>query len=464
MGYSSTIFFFYGLVFFSAGISAIFIRLINKTKYDIFNKFSFLGGFFIFKAIAQWEHLFFPLFFYQLKPELFIINLGHRLLSAISDLFLLAFAFEIFILLYRKLTYLRGIFILISISFFIYVFIYPADTLYRDIIKWSVTIENTASRFISLPAGILASIGLYIYSKKTALPRNALLSMRVFAVSLLFYVLHVGIFVFDIDHVSAKNIPNTFYELSGFKIEYVEMSLAVILLSSMVTSWFFTNNEEKKHNLEIHDGFLLSSEHERIAHDLHDGVIQSLFGLSMKLNYINNKIVDDATEDIVYVKENLTLAQEQLVCSVNDIRDYIYNNIAEKYQYEDIAKGIESIIYEFKKIAPVIINFEYHNISEVVPDKNILINIYFIAKESIMNVIKHSAATEAKIILVLKPNSLFYSIKDNGKGLAGKNTGGVGLASMAERTKKLKGSFEIIEDHGLLLEFNIPLGVEKYVI
>lgn len=461
MGYSTTIFFFYGLVFLIAGSSAIFIRLANKTKYDIFNKFSFLGGFFIFKAIAQWEHLFFPLFFYQLKPDLFIINLGHRLLSAISDLFLLAFAFEIFILLYRKLTYLRGIFILISLSFFIYVFIYPADTFHSDIIKWSVTIENTAARFLLLPAGIIASIGVYIYSKERPLPKTALLSIRVFALSLLFYVLHVGIFVFNIDHVSAKNIPNMFYELSGFRIEYIEIGLASMLFCSMFASWFFANKEYKKYNLEIHDGLLLSSEHERIAHDLHDGVIQSLFGLSLKLNYINNQIEEDTTKNNTYVKENLTIAQEQLVASVNDIRDYIYNNIAEKYQYEDIAKGIESIIDEFKKIAPVVINLEYENKKEIILSKNTIINVYFVVKESIMNVIKHSGATEAKITFVLEPDNLFFSIKDNGRGLTGKNSGGVGLVSIGDRVKKLKGNFELKEDQGLLLEVIIPLGGEK---
>ena len=451
--------FFSGLAFFFTGCTAIFIRLSNKTKYEVFSKFSFLAGFFIFRGIAMWEHLFFPLYFYQLTQELFIVNLGHRLLTAISALFLLAFAFEICILLNKKLRFLRGVFFVSSLAFFIYIFIYPAGTFFNDIINWSITIESISERFILLPAGVIASIGIYIYSNKLHMPKISLNSLRFFAFALLFYVLHAGLFISKNKHFSPKTYIDVFFELTGFNLSFIEIVLVVLLLCSIFISWYFTNREEERQHLEVHDGMLLCNEHDRIAHDLHDGVIQTLYGLSLQLRHLTTQVDKNNTESSnEYLKENLVNIQQELACSIVDIRDYIYNNISKKPQYEDIAKGIEGIIAELNKITTIQLNFAYENTSDINLSKNVFMNTYFIAREAIINIIKHSDATKAEINLSITQDNLFLLVKDNGKGFQEKHSGGLGLACIADRIEKLHGSFEVFEQQGVHLKINIPLG------
>jgi signal transduction histidine kinase len=72
-------------------------------------------------------------------------------------------------------------------------------------------------------------------------------------------------------------------------------------------------------------------------------------------------------------------------------------------------------------------------------------NLFLVVKETLNNVIRHSAATEVWLRISLSDQSLQIVIEDNGRGLAGtsRNGGGNGLDNMYERMREIGGQFSI---------------------
>jgi signal transduction histidine kinase len=99
-------------------------------------------------------------------------------------------------------------------------------------------------------------------------------------------------------------------------------------------------------------------------------------------------------------------------------------------------------------------------------DKDSEIHVYRIVQEAITNVVKHSAATEATVVVKKWPSVVSLSIRDNGRGFdpakqsAQRHDLGYGLSGIAERVRILKGTLAIDSKPGegtsLTVEVPIP--------
>jgi signal transduction histidine kinase len=74
-------------------------------------------------------------------------------------------------------------------------------------------------------------------------------------------------------------------------------------------------------------------------------------------------------------------------------------------------------------------------------------NVFLAAKESVTNIVKHAAASEACIRLRLEPGGFTLEIEDNGRGPAGRAGPAAqsrnGLRNMRKRMEDIGGKFEI---------------------
>jgi signal transduction histidine kinase/ligand-binding sensor domain-containing protein len=85
------------------------------------------------------------------------------------------------------------------------------------------------------------------------------------------------------------------------------------------------------------------------------------------------------------------------------------------------------------------------------------------AKEALNNAVKHAAATEIKLSIVLEPASLRIQIADNGRGFdSAARTTGHGLSNMRERLTALGGACQIesAPNQGTRVTFTLPLKLE----
>ena len=85
-------------------------------------------------------------------------------------------------------------------------------------------------------------------------------------------------------------------------------------------------------------------------------------------------------------------------------------------------------------------------------------HIYLAVKEALHNIIKHSGAGKAELIITCG-DKLCIAVSDNGKGIDSLENipAGNGLKNMRSRMKQLNGNFFIKNREGLTLTFEIPL-------
>ncbi|PHQ28416.1 tetratricopeptide repeat-containing sensor histidine kinase [Leeuwenhoekiella nanhaiensis] len=190
-------------------------------------------------------------------------------------------------------------------------------------------------------------------------------------------------------------------------------------------------------------------ERERIARDLHDGVISRLFGTRMALGFMESD--NPATE--THLKELQNIEAE--------IRNVSHNLASNSLTSEDgVEKLIKKLIDTFNEHTAT--SFELHVTKSV--DFNTLgdsvkISIYYILQECLQNVMKHANATVCKIRLNQKENTLTGSITDNGKGFDVKAAKqGIGLTNLNYRISDLGGDLKIHSDSsGTKMSFSIPI-------
>ena len=82
-------------------------------------------------------------------------------------------------------------------------------------------------------------------------------------------------------------------------------------------------------------------------------------------------------------------------------------------------------------------------------DKDSEIHVYRIVQEAINNVVKHSAATEATVVVKQRAGVVSLSIRDNGRGFDPAKRSpqphdlGYGLSGIAERVRILNGNLMV---------------------
>jgi len=127
-----------------------------------------------------------------------------------------------------------------------------------------------------------------------------------------------------------------------------------------------------------------------------------------------------------------------------------------------LADAIESECTRFSEQEKIQVNFKREDFPERLP-KDVSLCIYRIAQEGLRNVAKHAHAKKVRIRLRRTNGSLVLSIRDTGvgfdtAGLEGKR--GLGLASMEERVRLIRGSLSIYSEpgQGTTIEVRAPLG------
>lgn len=186
-------------------------------------------------------------------------------------------------------------------------------------------------------------------------------------------------------------------------------------------------------------------ERERIAKNLHDGVIQQLvslkFGMDTLIDEHKSNLVkqlDDATyelRDLSHDLMPLNLEKFGLNEAVSNLLETSFSNSDISYTYDCIGLG--------------------ENLS-----KEIEINVYRTIQELIHNTIKHSNASSVDVQLYRMDNVLHVIFEDNGVGFDLKeHSNGIGIQSIKSRIKSLKGAINIgnSPNSGCLTTINIPI-------
>lgn len=183
---------------------------------------------------------------------------------------------------------------------------------------------------------------------------------------------------------------------------------------------------------------VLLQERNRIAKELHDGIINTLFSITLHLNQIF-KSNDQQKDQLV---GDLESASEQIRRISHDLKDqsFAQSNFAILIQTLIEKQSTTNTLFE----SLIAKNMDW---SKFTYDQKI--NIYRLLQEAIQNVLKHAQATKCFIVLLENATSYVIKIQDNGIGFnTAKVKNGIGLRNFDERVQELGGSWTIESKFG----------------
>lgn len=188
---------------------------------------------------------------------------------------------------------------------------------------------------------------------------------------------------------------------------------------------------------------IVMEERERIGMDLHDGIIQSLYGVGLSLQNAVIKLDEDEKESEKQIEGALSSIND----AIRDIRAYILDLRPRQLRNQNLYLGIESLVREFRANTLVEVELEkdLKNV-DTIPDENSEI-LFHICQEALANVAKHAKATKVNVRLWETPQRVMLKVNDDGVGfdLAKINQRlGHGLSNMNSRVETVGGGIEII--------------------
>lgn len=188
------------------------------------------------------------------------------------------------------------------------------------------------------------------------------------------------------------------------------------------------------------------SEQNRISRELHDGVLNKLYGTRLQLGILNESDTDEVKAKRLTYVDLLQEIEKEIRDISHDLHSDIFNGA---FNYISLLNNLINEQNELK-VTHFLIEIDttvaWENITGLVK-----ITIYRIVQEAIQNVIKHANAKECRIeIINIDNKELQLTIEDNGVGFDSnkKENEGIGLKNMEERAKTLNSKLNVTSELG----------------
>lgn len=201
-------------------------------------------------------------------------------------------------------------------------------------------------------------------------------------------------------------------------------------------------------------------ERERIGMDLHDGVIQSIYGVGLNVELALDAL-DGRPEE---AQDRLQRVQGQLQAVIRDIRNYIFNLRVPSTGRDDLQKALQELVQEFSdnSLAPASLE-----VSELTTDvlRQLSLeqaaHLLHIAREALTNASKHAGGSRVEVCLSRVEGQLLLRIQDQGPGFdpSALPDRGYGLRNMAARAESIGGSLHVesAPGAGTRVQVRLPL-------
>ncbi len=204
----------------------------------------------------------------------------------------------------------------------------------------------------------------------------------------------------------------------------------------------------------------LLEERERIAMDLHDGVIQSLYAVTLGL-----EAASDELEGSSPVRPALERAIDDLDKVIRDLRHYIYDLRPATSQVGDLRRAMRELVEEARATAGIDAHLEAWGPLPPLGQEEAL-GLYHVAQEAISNVIKHARASRLVVRLAYRRPTLTLEVEDDGVGFdpgAQRDRTRQGLRNMADRARVLDARLTIDSAPGRGTRVRLELPVREGV-
>jgi signal transduction histidine kinase len=434
------IYFIYGLAFFTMGI-AIGVKKRQYSTFTLAQHLWALAAFGLTHGLAEWATVFTPRHYVD---NLVIDNLKVLEIVMIALSFTFLFHFGISLLLdslgkNRRFTVIPWVMFLTWLGFFCLggVFFHIIQT--QPWLSLSVT---WARYLLALPGSILTAWAFWMQMKDLE-PLGSDLTFGLKATSFVFlaYGFFAGVMVNYAPFFPARVVnKQNFALLTGIPVELLRSICALVIAWFCISILKIFQTEQEAIAREVEHTRTVFNEREKFRQDIHDGIIQSIYAVGLRLECANR-----ALEDASPAKEHIVSSIDSLNGVIRDVRQFLGSLSPEIFGWEELKDKLREISIEMRELQNVNVQILYQGEDNFLTEYQIEL-VYRICKEALHNISKHAKASSVVVKLLFKPESFFLEVWDNGLGF---NVGGFktdqnanlhnGLKFMQSRTKSLGG-------------------------
>ena len=226
---------------------------------------------------------------------------------------------------------------------------------------------------------------------------------------------------------------------------YIFIFLGIILFLIILFLIIYLKLQAKRKRIELaiqkhHLEAILEAQEEekvRIARDLHDGICQKFAATKMRFSAISDELLDNVPALKIDYKSCITLLDE----ATNELRSIAHEIMPPALNELGLVEALRLLSYQTFNGN---LDFTYEVFGEQERlAQNDEINLYRIAQELFLNVIKHAKASEVSIQLLFSKKQLSLFVEDNGLGFEKQHKTGMGLNNINIRCEMIKAKFNV---------------------
>jgi two-component system, NarL family, nitrate/nitrite sensor histidine kinase NarQ len=225
--------------------------------------------------------------------------------------------------------------------------------------------------------------------------------------------------------------------------------LIAIFFTLIFTTPLFRKLEKMQEELKMEKAYkAMMEERQNISQELHDGISQSLFLLSVKVNKLEKQLSGNELTQLQKIKETVQHIYDDIRISIQNLRTPPHEE-HQIYLYQTL----KALLKEIKSETDIKVHLDWDFPERSLSYKEKL-ELISIMKEALMNVRKHSNCTNLYISAKEKNHMLSCSIKDDGVGYKPINDGSShhGIKIMNDRARSIGWFLNIESSHnGTLL-------------
>lgn len=203
------------------------------------------------------------------------------------------------------------------------------------------------------------------------------------------------------------------------------------------------------HTFEVQE-----EERKRLSQELHDGVSQTLYGISLGLEHLARH-VENASQ-----QQQLHGLHQQVKNSIEEVRSLsrtLYPAVLYEVGLVAALRSLAETLSTPQRLVSFSTDFEGESPFE--PDT--AVHLYRIVQEAVHNAILHGHANRIEIVLKQQPHQAHLTIRDNGKGFwppSRSESQGYGLRNMEERARAIRAVFRIQSQpsQGTVVQLDLP--------
>jgi PAS domain S-box-containing protein len=195
---------------------------------------------------------------------------------------------------------------------------------------------------------------------------------------------------------------------------------------------------------------MLAEDHERIARDLHDTVIQRLFASGLSLQSVLPAVPESAKAKI----ERIIDDQDD---AIRELRTAIFGLASKRSAGRTIRVVVNDLVDESARVLGFRPMLHFSGVLDTI-DEAVTAEAAAVVREALSNVARHARARRVDVTLSHTGSELVLTVSDDGMGIPSSHRLGSGLLNMHDRAERLGGGCLVTsgENNGTTVRWQVP--------